>query len=164
MKLLKSWFHQIFQEFSFTYMHQFQCYGGLSKGDYEKVAPPHSFVHLDDFDTIEELSDHLNHLQTSPEAYKWVLLNYFSRLMTNNPLLRFWNFSFLIFPAHTFGGLNTTKCYLCTRHNGIHFAIYALQSISSNQVILVQKTKPWSSETFTIQDPVAPQWDDSCRE
>ena len=61
---------ELFQEFSFNYVYQFQCYGGLSKSDYEKVAPPHSFVHLDDFDTIEDLSDHLNHLQTSPEAYK----------------------------------------------------------------------------------------------
>ena len=61
---------ELFQEISFNYVYQFQCYGGLSKGDYEKVAPPHSFVHLDDFDTIEELSDHLNHLQTSTEAYK----------------------------------------------------------------------------------------------
>ena len=33
--------------------------GGTSIEDYNNVAPPHSFIHLDDFDTIEDLSNHL---------------------------------------------------------------------------------------------------------
>ena len=45
------------------------AYGGLSKSDYDKVAPPHSFIHVDDFDTIEDLSKHLTHLSNNPEAY-----------------------------------------------------------------------------------------------
>ena len=28
-------------------------------GYFPKIAPPHSFIHLDDFDTIEDLSNHL---------------------------------------------------------------------------------------------------------
>ena len=44
-------------------------YGGLSKGDYEKIAPDHSFIHVDDYDTIEDLSNHLTYLSNNIEAY-----------------------------------------------------------------------------------------------
>ena len=44
-------------------------YGGLSKGDYEKIAPENSFIHVDDYDTIEDLSNHLTYLSNNIEAY-----------------------------------------------------------------------------------------------
>jgi hypothetical protein len=33
------------------------------------VAPPHSFIHVEDFASIEELAKHINHLAVDEEAY-----------------------------------------------------------------------------------------------
>ena len=43
--------------------------GGLSKQDYEKIAPPHSFLHIDDFLNVQELMETLNKLSKNPDAY-----------------------------------------------------------------------------------------------
>ena len=43
---------------------------GADRLDYEKVAPPRSFIHIADFDTLEELANYLKYLIANPEAYK----------------------------------------------------------------------------------------------
>ena len=43
--------------------------GGRTKLDYVKLAPPGSFIHVDDFSTPEHLAKHLIHLDGNPEEY-----------------------------------------------------------------------------------------------
>jgi len=43
-------------------------YGALRK-DYEAIAPPHSFIHVEDFNTTKELVDYLNYLDKNQTAY-----------------------------------------------------------------------------------------------
>ena len=43
--------------------------GGLSKGDYAKLAPPDSFIHVDDFNTTSDLAKYVNYLNTNPLEY-----------------------------------------------------------------------------------------------
>ena len=43
--------------------------GGLSRQDYEQVAPPHSFLHVDDFSSAQELMSYLEKLSEDPEEY-----------------------------------------------------------------------------------------------
>lgn len=43
--------------------------GGLTKGDYAKLAPPDSFIHVDDFNTTSDLAKYINHLDTHPLEY-----------------------------------------------------------------------------------------------
>ena len=43
--------------------------GGLSKQDYEKIAPPHSFIHVDDFSSALELMEFLHQLSNNPKEY-----------------------------------------------------------------------------------------------
>ena len=43
--------------------------GGLSRQDYEQVAPPHSFVHVDDFSSAQELMWYLDKLSKDSEQY-----------------------------------------------------------------------------------------------
>ena len=43
--------------------------GGLSKQDYEKIAPPHSFIHVDDFSSPFDLMNFLYQLSKKPKDY-----------------------------------------------------------------------------------------------
>ena len=43
--------------------------GGLSKQDYEKIAPPHSFIHVDDFSSPKDLMLFLEKLSKDKERY-----------------------------------------------------------------------------------------------
>ena len=43
--------------------------GGLSKHDYEKVAPPHSFIHVDDYENSTELMKALYKISNDPILY-----------------------------------------------------------------------------------------------
>ena len=43
--------------------------GGLSKQDYEKIAPPHSFIHVDDFSSPKHLMQFLEKLSKDPKEY-----------------------------------------------------------------------------------------------
>lgn len=49
---------------------------GAAKEDYMAVAPPNSFIHVDDFDTVEDLVEYLKYLDQNDDAYlqylKWV--------------------------------------------------------------------------------------------
>ena len=45
------------------------AYGGLSKKDYLKVIPPHSFIYAEDFQSVQELADYLKILATNSTAY-----------------------------------------------------------------------------------------------
>ena len=42
---------------------------GPSKIDYEKVAPPHSFIHISDFKNASTLTDYLFYLSENSTAY-----------------------------------------------------------------------------------------------
>ncbi|XP_019626999.1 PREDICTED: alpha-(1,3)-fucosyltransferase 7-like [Branchiostoma belcheri] len=42
---------------------------GPSKGDYERVAPPNSFVHVDDFESPEAMANYLTYLDHNDEEY-----------------------------------------------------------------------------------------------
>ena len=43
--------------------------GGFSKQDYETIAPPHSFIHVDDFSSALELMEFLHQLSNNPKEY-----------------------------------------------------------------------------------------------
>ena len=43
--------------------------GGLSKDDYEKIAPSHSFIHVDDFKSPEHLMKELHTIANDPVLY-----------------------------------------------------------------------------------------------
>ena len=42
---------------------------GAKKHEYEIVAPPHSFIHIDDFKSTEDLADYLYYLTENTTAY-----------------------------------------------------------------------------------------------
>ncbi|CAH8875883.1 unnamed protein product [Trichobilharzia szidati] len=42
---------------------------GASIEEYQKVAPPHSFIHVDEFDSPEELAEYLKYLDKNDTAY-----------------------------------------------------------------------------------------------
>lgn len=42
---------------------------GAPKEDYERLAPPHSFIHLEDFDTMEEFVDYIMLLDSNSTLY-----------------------------------------------------------------------------------------------
>lgn len=42
---------------------------GAAKEDYMAVAPPNSFIHVDDFDTAKDLVEYLKYLDGNDEAY-----------------------------------------------------------------------------------------------
>ena len=61
--------------------------GGLSKQDYEKIAPPHSFIHVDDFSSPMDLMKFLSKLSRNPEEYNsyfWWNLYYDISIMSPN--------------------------------------------------------------------------------
>ena len=43
--------------------------GGLSKHDYEKIAPPHSFLHIDDFLSPEDLMKRMYVIANNEQIY-----------------------------------------------------------------------------------------------
>ena len=43
--------------------------GGLSKQDYQQMAPPGSFIHVEDFNSTLELANYINYLDTNPQEY-----------------------------------------------------------------------------------------------
>ena len=43
---------------------------GAPKEDYERVAPPHSFIHVDDFPSARDLARHLKMLDKEPRRYE----------------------------------------------------------------------------------------------
>ncbi len=51
---------------------------GAQKEDYTKVAPPHSFIHVEDFATPCHLAEYLNQLSSNKSEYlkyfKWKML------------------------------------------------------------------------------------------
>ena len=55
---------------------------GSPKEDYTKVAPPHSFIHVDDFKTPRHLAEYLHRLSNNDTDYlnyfKWKNLGYIS--------------------------------------------------------------------------------------
>nr|CAB3247583.1 alpha-(1,3)-fucosyltransferase 7-like [Phallusia mammillata] len=53
---------------------------GLSRSDYEQVAPPHSFIHVDDFKSTKELAEYLVELDKNDEMYS----KYFDWRLNNN--------------------------------------------------------------------------------
>ena len=44
-------------------------FGGSSRRDYDLVAPPHSFIHVEDYDDVQSLADHLHYLANNSTAY-----------------------------------------------------------------------------------------------
>ena len=44
-------------------------FGGSSRRDYDLVAPPHSFIHVEDFDDVQSLADYLHYLASNSTAY-----------------------------------------------------------------------------------------------
>lgn len=42
---------------------------GARRGDYERSAPPHSFIHVDDFETIEQLANYLKVVDNNDTLY-----------------------------------------------------------------------------------------------
>ncbi|XP_071496227.1 4-galactosyl-N-acetylglucosaminide 3-alpha-L-fucosyltransferase FUT5-like [Diadema antillarum] len=42
---------------------------GPSKADYEKLAPPNSFIHISDFDTVEELAKYIKRVAEDEKLY-----------------------------------------------------------------------------------------------
>lgn len=50
-------------------------YGGASKTDCQQMLPPHSYIHIDDFPTLNELATYLIFLTKHPSKYydyfKW---------------------------------------------------------------------------------------------
>ena len=71
--------------------------GGLSKQDYEKIAPPHSFIHVDDFSSALDLMKFLHQLSKNPEEYN----SYF-----------WWKSYYDVSPYYT-----NAKCQLCNYLN-----------------------------------------------
>lgn len=43
---------------------------GARRGDYQRVAPPHSFIHVDDFSGVKELAEYLLYLRGNRTAYE----------------------------------------------------------------------------------------------
>ena len=42
---------------------------GARRGDYERSAPPYSFIHVDDFETIEQLANYLKFVDGNDTLY-----------------------------------------------------------------------------------------------
>ena len=68
---------------------------GAPKEDYERVAPPHSFIHVDDFPSARELSRYLRMLHKDTRLYneyfRWKRNGYARTQINMNPLKsQFW--------------------------------------------------------------------------
>lgn len=59
--------------FSFFYFHNrhdvIPVVMGAAPEDYERAAPPHSFIHVDDFESPKELAEYLHKLDKDDELY-----------------------------------------------------------------------------------------------
>ena len=44
--------------------------GGRSRTDYDKAAPPHSYIHVNEFPSVAELAQKLEYLSKNETAYK----------------------------------------------------------------------------------------------
>ncbi|XP_076803196.1 4-galactosyl-N-acetylglucosaminide 3-alpha-L-fucosyltransferase FUT6-like [Clavelina lepadiformis] len=109
---------------------------GPRRENYEAVAPPHSFIHTDDFDSPKALVDYLNYLDSNDTAYK----EYFAwrdKLLEDDDLL-------LKHQLHVTG-----HCLLCRHLHGIdtgpmsHQAIYLDAGSSRDEgddEVIVMKT------------------------
>ena len=42
---------------------------GATKEDFKQIAPRHSYIHVDDYDNIEELVEYINYLDKHDDAY-----------------------------------------------------------------------------------------------
>ena len=42
---------------------------GAPRSDYEKVAPPNSFIHVQDYDTLKDLADHVKRVANNDTLY-----------------------------------------------------------------------------------------------
>ena len=42
---------------------------GPPRSDYEKVAPPNSFIHIQDFRTLREMADYIKHIDANDTLY-----------------------------------------------------------------------------------------------
>jgi glycoprotein 3-alpha-L-fucosyltransferase len=47
--------------------------GGTSVEEYERVAPPNSFIHVDNFTSAQHLAEHLNYVVNNEEAFNYYL-------------------------------------------------------------------------------------------
>ena len=67
--------------------------GGLSKKDYEKIAPPHSYLHVDDFPSPEDLMKRLHEISKDPllyNSYFWWRSYYSAIVLYNYPWSHSW--------------------------------------------------------------------------
>ena len=77
--------------------------GGKSRDDYAKLAPPNSFIHVDDFRDLKDLANFINFLDKNEENY-----------------LKFheWRRQFRVLNEHGFFGADTRHyCRLCQALN-----------------------------------------------
>lgn len=68
---------------------------GASKEDYEQVSPPHSFIHVDDFPSVRELSRYLRMLHKDTRLYneyfRWKKNGYVQTQINMHPMKsQFW--------------------------------------------------------------------------
>ena len=67
--------------------------GGLSKKDYEKIAPRHSYIHVDDFPSPEDLMKRLHEISKDPllyNSYFWWRSYYNAIVLYNYPWSHSW--------------------------------------------------------------------------
>lgn len=78
---------------------------GAYKEDYENALPPHSYINVDDFKSIRQLTDYLTYLNKNDTAYAsyfaWkesgkIVVRYLSILTSLAPLLCLFLISFFI--------------------------------------------------------------------
>lgn len=53
--------------------------GGMDLADYQRAAPPHSYVHVDEFANVRQLADRLEYLASNDTAYNeyfWWIRHY----------------------------------------------------------------------------------------
>lgn len=57
---------------------------GAYKEDYEAVLPPHSYINVDDFKTIRELTDYIKYLDRNDTAYaKYFAWKEYGKIIVN---------------------------------------------------------------------------------
>ena len=86
--------------------------GGLSKKDYEKIAPPHSYLHVDDFPSPKDLMENLHEISKDPllyNSYFW-WRSYYSTVVLYNP-----------YDDPEFQSWRVPGCQLCGVLNSEHY-------------------------------------------
>ena len=71
-------------------------FGGSSRRDYDLVAPPHSFIHVEDFDNVQSLADYLHYLATNSTSSDFLVCNSLRNLSTNSVLNTVFNWYVLL--------------------------------------------------------------------